>query len=171
MRRYLKELINSFRNVFIFRIRYPWIKTGRNVHCHLSDRFWSPRKRIVIGSDVGFGHCCIIMADTKIGNKVLIASNVAFLNSDEHRYDIVGKYIWDSAQGYKYNIVVEDDVWIGHGAILLSPARIGRGAIIAAGSVVIKDVPAYAIIGGNPARMIKMRFSQEQIADHEKLLK
>lgn len=104
------------------------------------------------------------------GNKLFIASHAAFLNSDDHRYDIIGKTIWDSGRGDKYKIVVEDDVWIGHGAIILSPANIGRGSIIAAGSVVTKDVPAYAIVGGNPARIIKMRFTPQEIAEHEKLL-
>jgi phosphonate metabolism protein (transferase hexapeptide repeat family) len=56
------------------------------------------------------------------------------------------------------------DVWIGHGAIILPGRSIGTGAVIAAGAVVTKDVPAYTIFGGNPARPIKRRFSDD-IAD------
>jgi acetyltransferase-like isoleucine patch superfamily enzyme len=163
-------LFNDLRNVFLFHIRYPWIKIGHNVHSHWSTRFWSPRKHIIIGNDVGIGHDCSFLVDIEIGNKVLIANNVAFLNSDEHRYDIVGKTIWDSGNGWGYMVIVEDDVWLGHGSIVLSPARIGRGAIVAAGSVVTKDVPAYSIVGGNPAALIKMRFSPDQIFDHERIL-
>ena len=151
----------------LFRIRYPWIRIGRNVHCQASTRFWSPHRHIVLGDYVGIGHGCIFLADTEIGNQVMIACNVAFLNSDDHRYDVVGKAMWDSGRGDNFKILVEDDVWIGHGAIILSPAQIGRGAIVAAGSVVVKDVPRYAILGGNPARVIKMRFTPEQIEEHE----
>jgi acetyltransferase-like isoleucine patch superfamily enzyme len=106
----------------------------------------------------------------QVGDKVLMAYNVTFLSRDEHHYDIVGKSIWDSGKGIKHEIIIEDDVWLGHGAILLAPLRVGRGAIVAAGSVVVKDVPPYAIVGGNPAKVIKMRFSPEEIEAHERLL-
>lgn len=141
------------------------------MHCHWSTRFWSPRKHIIIGNNVGIGYGCNFLVDIEIGNKILIANNVAFLNSDEHKYDIVGKSIWDSGNGYEYMVVVEDDVWIGHGAIVLSPVRIGRGSIIAAGSVLTKNVAAYSIVGGNPANLIKMRFTPDQIIQHEEALK
>jgi len=79
--------------------------------------------------------------------------------------------MWQSGRGDKFKIVIEDDVWIGHGSIILTPARIGRGAVVAAGSVVTKDVPSYAIVAGVPARVIKMRFTPEEIVKHEYLLK
>jgi len=101
---------------------------------------------------------------------VLIAACCAFLNRDDHRYDIVGKAIWDSGRGDAHKIVIEDDVWIGHGVIVLSNVTIGRGAVIAAGSVVNKDVPPYGIVGGVPAKVLKMRFTPEQIKEHERIL-
>lgn len=171
MRQCAKYLLNGLRNIFIFRIRYPWIKIGSNIHCQWSTRFWSPHRYIVIGNDVGIGFDCLFMADTEIGNCVLIASKVAFLNSDEHTYGHVGKPIWESPKSYKYKIIVKNDVWIGHGAILLAPLCIGKGAIIAAGSVVTKNVPAYSIVGGNPAKVIKMRFTESEICEHEEQLR
>jgi hypothetical protein len=100
----------------------------------------------------------------------MIASDVAFINSDDHLFDIVGKMMWDSGRGDKYKIVIEDDVWIGHGVIILSPTCIGRGAIVAAGSVVTSDIPRYAIFAGVPARLVRMRFTPQQIVEHEILL-
>jgi acetyltransferase-like isoleucine patch superfamily enzyme len=112
----------------------------------------------------------LFQADLSAGSNVLIASSCAFINSDDHRIDIVGKTIWDSGRGDKGRIVVDDDVWIGHGAIVLTPVHVGRGAVVAAGSVVTEDVPPYAIVGGVPAKIIRMRFTPEQIAMHETLL-
>ncbi|MDF0541261.1 CatB-related O-acetyltransferase [Sphingobium sp. H39-3-25] len=61
-------------------------------------------------------------------------------------------------------VTVEDDVWLGHASILLpSTGSVGRGAIVAAGAVVTKPVPAYAIVAGNPARVIRMRFDKKTI--------
>jgi serine acetyltransferase len=67
-------------------------------------------------------------------------------------------------------LVIEEDCWVGYGAIVLSGVRIGRGAIIAAGSVVVKDVLSYSIVGGNPATQLGMRFSTSEIRMHEQLL-
>ncbi len=166
----VKTLLNGIRNLLIFGVRYRWVRHGRHVHCQWSATFWSPRRHIVLGDWVGVGPRCLFQADTEIGNKVMIAANVAFLNSDDHRFDVVGKAMWDSGRGDKYKIVVEDDVWLGHGAVILTPAVIGRGAIVAAGSVVTGDVPRYAIVGGVPARILRMRFTEQQIAEHERLL-
>ena len=63
----------------------------------------------------------------------------------------------------KGDIIVEDDVWIGIHAIILSGVHIGRGAIIAAGAVVTNDIPPYAIVGGVPAKLIKYRFDHDLI--------
>ena len=64
-------------------------------------------------------------------------------------------------------LIVEDDVWIGSGAIVLSGVTIGRGAVIAAGSVVSANVAPYSIVTGYPARKVGRRFTEEQIAAHE----
>ena len=61
----------------------------------------------------------------------------------------------------KGDIFIDDDVWIGYRSTIMSGIHIGRGAVIAAGSVVTKDVPPYAIVGGVPAKVIKYRFDNE----------
>jgi acetyltransferase-like isoleucine patch superfamily enzyme len=75
--------------------------------------------------------------------------------------------MFDSPRGDKYRIVVEDDVWIGYGAIVLSGVTIGRGSIVAAGAIVTKDVPRYSIVASQPSVVLKSRFSPEQILFHE----
>ena len=69
----------------------------------------------------------------------------------------------------RYKLEIENDVWIGYGALITSGCKkIGNGAVIAAGAIVTKDVPAYAIVAGNPAKIIKMRFDTETIRLLEK---
>ncbi len=66
------------------------------------------------------------------------------------------------------DVIIDDDVWVGSGAIILKGVRVGRGSIIAAGAVVNKDVPPYSIVGGVPARKIGTRFGNvETILKHE----
>jgi acetyltransferase-like isoleucine patch superfamily enzyme len=81
-----------------------------------------------------------------------MARNVAFVGRNDHRIDVVGKPIWDSPRGDSCKTVVEDDVWIGHGAIIISGVTIGRGSVVAAGSVVTRDVEPYSIVAGIPAQ-------------------
>ena len=166
----MKRILNRIRNLWIFGIKYPWIIKGKDVHCQASTSFWSNNKHIVLGNYVGIGQLCNFLCDVEIGNMVMIAGNVAFLNSDDHRYDIPGKSMWDSGRGQDLTIVVEDDVWIGYGVIVLSPVRIGRGSIIAAGSIVTRDIEPYSIVAGVPAKLIKKRFTPEQILEHERIL-
>lgn len=63
----------------------------------------------------------------------------------------------------KYDVVIENDVWIGLNAVLIGGVKIGNGAVIAAGAVVTKDVPDYAVVAGVPARIIRYRFDNQQI--------
>jgi acetyltransferase-like isoleucine patch superfamily enzyme len=107
----------------------------------------------------------------KIGSYCSISSGVQFLLGGEHQIDSISTYPFKAkCFGYKYeagskgDIVVGDDVWIGTNAIICSGVKIGQGAIIAAGAVITKEVPPYAVIGGNPAKVIKYRFSQDIIA-------
>lgn len=161
------HLLNKARNFLYFGLRYPWVRHGRNVHVQWSTTMWSPHRHVVLGDDVGIGQRCTVQCDLEIGNKVLIAGNVAFVGSDDHVYDKVGEPIWDSGRGDTKKTVVEDDVWIGWGATILSGARIGRGSIIAAGCVVVGDVEPYSIMIPQKAKCLKRRFTPEEAERHD----
>lgn len=105
-----------------------------------------------------------------IGQFCSIGPNVIFVLGGEHRLDTITTYpfltkysILDCESGSKGEIVIEDDVWIGFGAMILSGVRVGRGSVIAAGAVVAKNVPAYAVVGGVPAKVLKYRFDEDVI--------
>lgn len=164
------HFMNRARNLLYFGLRYPWVVRGSNVHVQWSTRMWSPRRHIKMGNDVGIGPHCTIQCDLEIGNKVLIASYVAFVGSDDHTFDKVGQAIWDGGRGGGRMTVVEDDVWIGWGAIILSGARIGRGSVIAAGSVVVGDVAPYSVMVPPKARLLRMRFTAEEAALHDQAM-
>ena len=162
--------LNRLRNALYFGLRYRWVRHGRNVHVKWSTVMWSPHKHIVIGDDVGIGFRCVLQCDIEIGNKVLIAAHVAMVGADDHRYDVPGQAMWDSGRGDTRKVVIEDDVWIGHGAIILSGSRIGRGSIVGAGSIVVGDVEPYSILISSKARVLKKRFEGNQLAEHEREL-
>ena len=109
-----------------------------------------------------------------IGNYCSIAGNTVFLLSGQHNMQTVSTYPFKkivlkggSESGCKGPIIVDDDVWIGYRALILSGVHIGQGAVIAAGAVVCKDVEPYSIVGGVPARKIGNRFD-ENIAERLK---
>jgi len=113
-------------------------------------------------------------APLTIGRKVIFGPRPTIITGD-HRIDIVGKYIIDVTVNEKLPendapVVIEDDVWCGANVTILKGVTIGRGSVVAAGAVVTQSFPPYSIIGGVPAKLIKMRFTEEQIREHERLL-
>ncbi|WP_433773043.1 CatB-related O-acetyltransferase [Bacillus wiedmannii] len=106
-----------------------------------------------------------------IGDFVSIANDVIIQLGGNHDLDKVSTFPFrtilnmdkEDIAWSKGPVEIADDVWIGSRALILSGVHIGQGAIVAAGSVVTKNVPPYSIVGGNPARVIKYRFSNEII--------
>lgn len=162
MKKTLKKIINNWR----------WRKIHPGTQIIPVGKF--DYKKVEIGrysygelNVVDFGEGCLL----KIGNFVSIAQQVTFILNAEHNIRTISTYpyktkmlkITDQEAYGKGDIIVADDVWIGYGATILSGIQIGQGAIIAAGAVVTKDVPPYAIVGGSPAKIISYRFSQETI--------
>jgi acetyltransferase-like isoleucine patch superfamily enzyme len=131
---------------------YSW-EIGDHTYGHPTALLWGEPSRLFIGK-----YC-------SIGGKVSI-----FLGGN-HRVDWVSTYpfsklprVWPEARGIKGHpqsngdVRIGNDVWIGMGASILSGVKVGDGAVIGAYSLVTRDVPAYAIVGGNPAKLIRYRF-------------
>lgn len=111
-------------------------------------------------------------APLTIGRKVIFGPNPTIITGD-HRINVVGKFIMDSNEKLPENdapVVIEDDVWCGANVTILKGVTIGRGSVVAAGAVVTKSCPPYSIIGGVPAKILKRRFSKEEIIEHERNL-
>ena len=159
--------------LLVWKNRNIWL--GRNTTFGRGTVLWAPN-RMTVGNNVYIGKYCTLQADMEIGNDVVIANNVGLIGKYDHDYSKVGVSIknapWIGDKDYDFKgknqkIVVEDDVWIGFGAIIFTGVTVHRGAIVAAGSVVTKDVPTYAIVAGNPAKVIGQRFSEAEILEHE----
>lgn len=158
----IRWVANSIRSFWMLKIKYRWIKSHGFSRIPCSTEIWSPHKDVTLGDQVQFGPHCKIQCDIEFGNSILIASNVSFVGKDDHLTNLPGKTIWNSGRGDTFKTHVGNDVWVGHGAIIIAGVTIGDGAIVAAGSVVTKDVDPCTIVGGNPAKYIKNRFSSEE---------
>jgi acetyltransferase-like isoleucine patch superfamily enzyme len=144
----------------------------------LGSRIWSPGG-LTIGDDVWVGRYCGIQCDGSIGSGVLIADHVGLVGRGDHDWRTKGvpmsRAPWIGRPGFAgpgagLRIEVGDDVWFGYAAVVLSGVVVGRGAVVAAGSVVNRDVDPYAIVAGVPAVKVGERFDAADAAEHEALL-
>lgn len=133
-------------------------------------------RNVYIYDNVGIGpHALLSTPNAKIiikGN-CSIAEHLTIHTGNHAR--IIGKFVTNITEankpkGYDKDVIIEKDVWIGSNVTILAGVHIGRGATIAAGAVVNKDVPPYSIVGGVPAKVIKVYWTKEQIMEHESKL-
>jgi virginiamycin A acetyltransferase len=115
-----------------------------------------------------------------IGKFCAIAAETRFIMTGDHKLDAISTYPfpifqngWEKAFNLfdlpvKGDILVGNDVWFGYDSLIKGGVKIGDGAIVATRAVVVKDVPAYSVVAGNPARVVKMRFDDKTI---ERLLR
>lgn len=111
---------------------------------------------ITIGNNSGIGANATIQGELHIGNNVMMGAD-CIVYTKNHCFDRIDIPMME--QGYKNTqpVFIDDDVWIGGRVIILPGRHIGKGAIIGAGSVITKDVPEFAIVGGNPAKVLRFR--------------
>lgn len=164
----MKKICNYAGRQYYGRL---FLKRGKNIRFfpfNSDIHYWN----VTVGDDVYIGpFACFIcgIAGIEIGNKVIMGPNVTIITG-EHPIDLRGRYIYDIREKQTQDdirVKIGDDVWLGAGATILKGVEIGRGAVVAAGAVVKKDVPAYAIVGGVPAKVIKYRGSVDELIAHE----
>lgn len=172
------KLLKNIRFFLLIKIKWRKYSFGKNAYIGRCVYIWAKNK-ITIGDNFYIGKFSQIECDAKIGNNVIIANYVGIIGKYDHHYQQIGTptrlasqirdkdYNW---KGLNEKIIIEDDVWIGYGAIILSGIIIGKGSIISAGSVVTDNVEPYSIYGGVPAKKLKNRFdNEEDLENHIKL--
>lgn len=143
----------------IIRKKYYLYKAKKNLGSYGSKLFIGGKcifnKNVKVGSNVNFNGMAIMgCGHVTIGDNFHSGSECMIITQN-HNYE--GNEIpYDSTYVFK-NIIIKDNVWFGNRVLVTGNVTIGEGAIIAAGSVVVKDVPDCAIVGGNPAKVIKYR--------------
>ncbi|WP_395050186.1 acyltransferase [Flavobacterium sp.] len=175
-------LINLFRlseyikdKIASYFYKKKMIFCGRNVRLKPSTSVYFGLENLSIGNDVSiprFAHIFCTEAPLTIGNKVVFGP-APIIVTGNHRIDVVGKFIVDSIEKLPENdkeVIIEDDVWVGANVTILMGVIIGRGSVIAAGCVVNKSCPPYSIIGGIPSKVLKFRFTVNEIINHELIL-
>lgn len=141
------------------------LRIGQGSICEASIVADRPGARVIIGRNTFVGNSSIASAESiTIGDNVLISWGCTIVDHNSHslsflqrRDDVpawhVGKKDWSDVKSSA--VVIEDDCWIGFRSIILKGVTIGKGAIVAAGSTVTKDVAPFSIVGGNPAKFIR----------------
>lgn len=134
-------------------------------------------ENMYVGNHVSIGYHADFVASR---SKIIIKDHVVFgphvsIRGGDHRTDIVGRYVDTVGDGEKLpendkDVIFEGDNWIGMNTTILKGVVVGRGCIVAAGTVLTKNTPPYSIVGGVPGKVLKMRFSKEQISEHERML-
>ena len=124
-------------------------------YAHIEARH--PGSIIVIGDGTWISNGFALIAEyssVRIGRRCLIGANVEITDSDFHGLELCDRH--RSNPAWCKPVVIGDDVFIGAGVRILKGVVIGNGAVLASGSIVVRDVPPFSVVGGNPARLIRM---------------
>lgn len=163
----MKRLLVWLYTCLQVRLLYRFRAVGK--HVRLGRRLFVFPRRVTLGSYCYIGAGSYLDGDITIGDHSMLANNVAIVGGD-HAFSTPGVTMRDGGREAWRPTILGRDVWIGHGAIIINGISIGDGALVAAGSVVTKDVAAFSVVAGNPARHIKWRFDEAGQNVHSKRL-
>lgn len=147
------------------------VSVGKNFHVGPGTVVWAPNK-LIIGNDVYIGKFATLEFDGCIGDGTLIANSVGIVGRKDHDFLQIGttvrnsRWVGDGFLDLSLQTQIGSDVWIGYGSIVLSGVTIGDSTIVAAGSVITKNVPPNSVVAGNPAKVISSRFSEPDLESH-----
>lgn len=174
----LINFLKRIRDIYLAKILWRRYKIGKKFHAGARVRLWA-RSKIEIGNNFYIGRDSFIETDCIIGDYVIFGNKVAIVGKYDHNYQQIGVPIRLASQvrdkdynwkGVNMITIIEDDVWVGYGSTILSGVSIGQGSIIAAGSLVNRNVEPFSIYAGNPAKKIKDRFDSIcDLEEHRKL--
>ena len=173
----IKDLFQRIYNkIYTPLYRKKMLKCGENVYFTPYNSIFT-YESMSVGNNVFIGYNADFVATKSqiiIGDHVIFGPHVSIRGGD-HRFDIPGRLIYSIGDDEKLpendsDIIFEGDNWIGMNSTILKGVTIGYGSVIAAGSVVTKSIPPYSVAGGVPARVIRQRFSEQELALHKKLI-
>ena len=156
---FFKNTPEDYRPYALF---FPWIRSKLVQHylkkCGKRPRVKSGAEispNATMGNYSELGTRCMVQANVHIGDHVIMGPDVK-IYSRNHKFDRLDIPIQDQGKNY-YETYIGDDVWLGANSIITAGVKVGNHVVIAAGSVVTKNIPEYAIVGGIPAKIIKYR--------------
>jgi chloramphenicol O-acetyltransferase type B len=156
----LKSKYHNLCRIYL-TLRFKKLRIGKNFIAGSNCSF-SKKNTISIGDRFFMGRNCHLASNLIIGDDVMFASYVSCVGGD-HKIDNIQTTLNKSGRDELKTTIIENDVWVGHGSIILHGVRIKSGSVIAAGSIVTKDVPENAIVGGNPAKLIRYRLKNQEL--------
>ena len=161
-----KDFLKRIRVRLLLRFRYRNARVGKSFHVGTSVSIGAG---FAAGDYVYIGPHSQLPPHVHIGHYSSLSAQVAIVGAD-HNYDPPGVPIVFAGRPPSRITTIGSDVLIGHGAILMRGITIGNGAIVGAGAVVTKDVPAYAVVAGVPAEVLRYRFDERGQVMHEAML-
>jgi len=174
------DFLKNIRDSYLVKVKWRHYEIGDGFHAGVRVRIWG-KTTIKIGKNFYIGRDSLIETDCAIGDYVIVANKVGIVGRYDHNFQQVGtpicmtlpirdkNYNW---KGLDLITNIGNDVWIGYGSTIMGGVTINDGVIVAAGSVVTKDLEAYSIYGGNPAKKLRNRFDTiDELLQHQFLLK
>lgn len=169
----LQYILDKF---YTFFIKKSMGHCGKNVMIKPTTSIFKGIENFYIDDDVRIARYAVIYstrAKVFIGSKTGIAPYLKIITGN-HRINKIGHFMFDGdiekLPENDKDVIIEGDSWFGINVTILAGVTIGRGSVIAAGAVVNKSCPPYSIIGGTPAKVLKFRFTIDEVIEHEKVL-
>lgn len=165
MKAKLREKLKSIK-MYWYRYKYELKTVHKTFYMGGASRVSSD---LIAAEHVFIAYNCVIYPNVSIGKYTMLAPRVSILGGD-HNIDNPNTPIIFSGRPTIAKTKIGEDVWIGAGVTIKAGVSIGNGVIIGASAVVTKDIPAYSIYAGNPAKFIRMRFTEIEIEIHKNML-